>query len=113
MNNREAWLGVRLSQEDHTLIKEKADSLGLTMSEFVRRRCISDPSGVVIKADVNILRKLHIDLKRSGTLLNQIARELNTYHRPDRLIQEMHEAFSAIESASTSITKFIEDARNV
>lgn len=110
---RDAWLGVRLSQADRSAIKARADGAGLTVSEFVRRRCTEDREGPVVKVDAAELRGLHADLRRAGGLLNQVARELNTRHRPDRVEAALERSLEAVATASEDVSKLISDARRV
>lgn len=110
---RDAWLGVRLSQADRAAIKARADGAGLTVSEFVRRRCTEDRDGPVVKVDTAELKKTHADLRRAGGLLNQVARELNARHRPDRVEAALERSLEAVATASEDVSKLISDARRV
>ena len=111
MGKNDAWLGVRLSHAQHKAIKERAEATGLTVSDYVRIRCTTDPEGPVIKTDVETLRRVHANLRRAGSNLNQVARALNTKRRPDGLEDELREALGAVAHASSDISKFIADAR--
>ena len=110
---RDAWLGVRLSQVDRSAIKARADGAGLTVSEFVRRRCTEDRDGPVVRVDADELKKTHADLCRAGGLLNQVARELNARHRPDRVEAALERSLEAVATASEDVSKLISDARRV
>ena len=112
-DGRGAWLGVRLSQADRAAIKARADGAGLTVSEYVRRRCTEDRDGPVVEVDAAELKKTHADLRRAGGLLNQVARELNTRHRPNQVETALEHALRTVARASEDVSKLISDARRV
>ena len=99
-DGRGAWLGVRLSQADRAAIKARADGAGLTVSEYVRRRCTEDRDGPVVKVDAAELKKTHADLRRAGGLLNQVETALE-------------HALRTVARASEDVSKLISDARRV
>lgn len=111
MDKSDAWLGVRLTRKQHREIKDRAKASGLTVSDYVRIRCTTDPEGPVIKTDAETLRRMHANLRRAGSNLNQVARELNTRHRPGEVEDDLLCALDAVAQASENISKFIADAR--
>lgn len=84
-------LKVRLSESDHSRIKELSEMYGVTISEYVTKRCLKvelDPERipevvtrkkVVVKySDVaQADPKLIAEVARIGNNLNQIARAIN------------------------------------
>lgn len=111
MAGSDARLGIRLSWAEHRAIAQRAKAAGLTMSEYVRTCCTTDRTGPVITTDAEELRKIHVDLRKIGGSLNQVARELNTRHRPDDIEDSLHTALSAVAQASQDVSIFISDAR--
>lgn len=82
------------------------------VSEYVRRRSLSDHDGPTVVADVETLQAIYRLTRRTGGNLNQIARELNTRHRPDQIEEEIHDALSSARQASDDISAFIQAARD-
>lgn len=70
--NRENSVEVRLSSEEKQLLKDKAKSFGLTMSEYMRK-CVYGYS-LNSKTDIQTV----FELKKIGVNLNQIAKHVNT-----------------------------------
>ena len=105
-------LNVRLSKEEHAAIVRRASGAGLTVSEYMRRSALQDADRPTIRTDAEKLQALYRNLRKAGGNLNQIARELNTRHRPAELETEMLIAFRSISRASDELSAFIRDARN-
>ena len=57
--------------------------------------------------------KARADLRRAGGLLNQVARELNTRHRPNQVETALEHALRTVARASEDVSKLISDARRV
>ena len=81
----------------------RAALAGLGVSEYVRRRALSDADAPQIVADVATLRALHANLKRAGGNLNQVARELSTRHRADELAPAVADAAADVSGFIASI----------
>lgn len=107
----EKRLNVRLASDEHQILVSRARAYGLTMSDFVRYRCLEDDERPRIVTDVEALRKIHVNLRRAGSNLNQCARELNTHHNPVPIDNALTEAFNAVSKASKDVSEFISDAR--
>ena len=75
-----ARLNVRVTPAQHAEVAWRAALAGLGVSEYVRRRALSDADAPQIVADVATLRALHANLKRAGGNLNQVAR--TSWHLP-------------------------------
>lgn len=105
-------LNVRLSPEEHAAIARRASGAGLTVSGYMRRSALLDTDRPIIRTDAEQLQALYRNLRKAGGNLNQIARELNTHHRPAELQAEMLIAFRSISRASDEVSAFISDARN-
>ena len=104
-------LNVRLSVSEYQALANQARACGLTMSDFVRLRCLEDDGRPRIVTDVETLRKIHVNLRRAGSNLNQCARELNTYHNSKSISDSLSDAFSAVREASKDVSEFISETR--
>lgn len=111
-SSMDSRLNVRLTQEEHDAIRSRAESAGLGMSEYLRKRALQDDGRPIIRTDNEQLRSLYRNLRKAGGNLNQCARELNTHHRPERVIEELEDALAAVARASEEVSAFIADARN-
>jgi len=73
MDKKTKMLRIRLTDDEYNLLKEKADKVGKTMSEFVR--------DYITKGKVNSkckdLPSLILHLSRTGNNINQISKNLN------------------------------------
>lgn len=111
MKANDARLGIRLSRAELAAINARAKASGHTVSDYVRIRCTEDRDGPRIVTDVDELRRLYVGLRKAGGNLNQVARELNSRHRPDEARGRLTEALEAVARASEDISRFISDAR--
>lgn len=109
---KDSRLNVRLSAEEHADIVRRASGAGLTVSEYMRRSALQDTDRPIIRTDPERLQALYRNLRKAGGNLNQVARELNTHHRPAELEAEMLIAFRSISRASDELSAFIHAARN-
>lgn len=106
-----ARINIRVTESELKAIKHRSRAAGLTSSEYVRRAALADANRPVIRTDVETLQRTYANLRRSGNLLNQCARELNTHHRPEGIETELRAALHAVALASEDISGFIADAR--
>ncbi len=82
---RDAPLHVRLTLIEKVRLEERARLVGLSISEFVRRRALSVPLPPQ-SADRQTRDKLATSLLRIGVNLNQIAKHMNAGgHAPPEL----------------------------
>ena len=111
-------LKVRLSESQHSEIKTNVEILGVSISEFVLRRCLNlkfDPAKiptVVVKKEVKtVFAKtqqadplLILEVNKIGNNLNQLARALNSQREfdPTALLLEL-----------ASISKALRELENV
>lgn len=115
MNNKydtRTRLGIRLSVTEHYEMKKRASLAGVTLSEYIRRASLRNDNRPLIVADVEILKQIHVNLRRAGSNLNQIARALNTRHNNEWASDDLQAALESLELVSTDISAFIADIRN-
>lgn len=108
----EKRLNVRLSDAEYEALVERAKTSGLTISHFVRRRCLGKDDRPRIVVDVDILKALYRDQKRIGGLLNQLLRHANT--RPQDfplLVEQAQKTLAQLYGTSEEISELIADAR--
>ena len=72
---RDIRISVRLTEEEHRLLKEKMARIGVTNQEAFLRKMALD--GLVIKLDLPELRQMISLLRYTGNNINQIAKCLN------------------------------------
>ena len=72
---RNIRISVRLTEEEHRILKEKMDRIGVTNQEAFIRKMILD--GLVIRLELPELRELISLLRYSSNNINQIAKHLN------------------------------------
>ena len=71
-------LKIWLDTADHLAIKAQAEQAGLTVSDYVRTRCIKVPPKRRRKGpDVKELHRIAGQIGKIGSNLNQLAREAN------------------------------------
>lgn len=110
MTGRTARKNFRLTEREAELLAERAARSGVSETEYVCS-LIVDPAHVFI-ADDGELRRLHRELKREGTNLNQIARIYNS--RRDTAselialkgcLAHLHRVLSELEDVLSTIRK--------
>lgn len=72
---RNIRISVRLTKEEHQLLKEKMARIGVTNQEAFLRKMALD--GLVIKLDLPELKQMISLLRYTGNNINQIAKRLN------------------------------------
>lgn len=108
-----ARINVRLSAAERDALRRRAELAGVTVSEYVRRRALSDSDRAVVYVDESELKKLFVQLRRVGSNLNQCARELNTHHNPACVNDALLNAFDAVAKASEDVSGFISESRKL
>lgn len=109
--SRSARMEIRLSDEERGEIIRRACEANLSVSDFLRKRALLDDGRPIIKNDPAALRRLHVNLKRAGGLLNQCARILNTRKDPIEIENELKTSVNAVEIAARDVSGFLADAR--
>ena len=72
---RSIRISVRLTEEEHRLLKEKMARIGVTNQEAFLRKLALD--GLVIKLDLPELKQMISLLRYTSNNINQIAKRLN------------------------------------
>ena len=72
---RNIRISVRLTEEEHRLLKEKMARIGVTNQEAFLRKMALD--GLVIRLDLPELKQMISLLRYTSNNINQIARRLN------------------------------------
>ena len=72
---RNIRISVRLTEEEHRLLKEKMARIGITNQEAFLRKMALD--GLVIKLDLPELKQMISLLRYTSNNINQIAKRLN------------------------------------
>lgn len=72
---RNIRISVRLTEEEHRLLKEKMARIGVTNQEAFLRKMALD--GLVIRLDLSELKQMISLLRYTSNNINQIAKRLN------------------------------------
>lgn len=112
MPSPERRLNVRLSASDHEALARTARASGLTVSDFVRRRCLEDDGRPRIIVDTETLKRLYVTERKLGGLLNQLLRHANE-RRQDfpELASEAESLLRQLSDSTTQISNFIAEAK--
>lgn len=109
---RSTRMEVRLTEAERSEIFRRAASAGATASDYMRKRALQDDGRPIIRTDAETLRRIYVNIKRAGGLLNQVARVLNTTRSPVDVEVELRAALGAVEASSIEVSEFLADARN-
>ena len=105
-------LNVRMSQPDYEALARAAGASGLTISDFVRFRCLEDDGRPRIIVDAETLRALYSNERRIGGLLNQLLRHANTRHQDfPQLAAQAQAALAQLEKSTRQVSELIAEAR--
>lgn len=111
-NNATKRLNIRLTEEEHRALAELDGACGLTISDYVRCRCLEDDGRPRIVVDDETLKALYRDQRRIGGLLNQLLRHANTRHQDfPELTAQTQQALEELGNTTQQISELIKDAR--
>lgn len=107
---RKAFIGIRLTDEERTVIEEGAEAMGLSIGAFIRKRAIGEAGERYRKrppADRAELTRLLAQLGKIGSNLNQMARRMNSGERigAPHLDRALEAAAGALEAVRMAIKK--------
>lgn len=74
--------GARCSEAEFIIIKERANKLGLSVSEYIRRMALNGKVTIKQSQGLGSSFELVQQLKKIGTNVNQIAKNLNIFGDP-------------------------------
>ena len=94
-----------MTPSERSLIARRAQTVGLSASEYIRRRSLVDGDRPVIVTDPETLKLMYRDLRLAGSNLNQLTREIHITHDPGRIVK--------VGDAADAVSAFLADARNV
>ena len=96
---RNIRISVRLTEEEHRLLKEKMARIGVTNQEAFLRKMALD--GLVIKLDLPELKELVSLLRRSSNNLNQLTRRVHETGRfYDADLEDLRQGYERLWSAA-------------
>ena len=105
-------LNVRMQQSDYEALARAAGASGLTISDFVRFRCLEDDGRPRIVIDAETLKALYANERRIGGLLNQLLRHANARHQDfPELAGQAQAVLVQLEESSKQISRLIAEAR--
>lgn len=112
MKSKNSWLTIRLSQSDFKTIKQKARDANLSVSEYVRSKCTSDPTGSCIIVDRQLLSDILVAIKREGNNLNQLTRHVHSRSIDANTAQSLNNSLQAVANTANELSQFLIDSRN-
>lgn len=107
-DERTEYVFVRLTSAEKQVLKTRAEALGCTLSELVRRVATH---GEITATNFNsaLLRQQIHELKKQGVNLNQLMYFLNKYgikgYEPKHVSRTLDKVYQAIEDTSALIKK--------
>ena len=108
-------ISVRMTDAERARLTKRAQSSGLGISEYSRRKLFMKADRPIINTDVEALKSLLSDEKRIGGLLNQALKHANMNPaqfgllagRIEGLLNEMHELNNKIADFINEVKKSI------
>lgn len=101
-------LNVRLTARECKQLANRAAECKLSVSAYVRHRCLNDYEGPSIVVDPQVLHDLYRDQRRIGGLLNQLLRHANSRHQDfPELVEQAQTALTELSVSNTAIVDFI------
>ena len=105
---RSIRISVRLTEEEHRLLKEKMARIGVTNQEAFLRKMALD--GLVIKLDLPELKELVSLLRRSSNNLNQLTRKVHETGRIydvdlEDISQRQEQLWDGVKEILTQLSK--------
>ncbi len=105
-------LNVRMPQSDYEALAAAAGASGLTISDFVRFRCLEDDGRPRIVVDAGTLKAIYANERRVGGLLNQLLRHANARHQDfPELAMQAQAVLAQLEESSKQVSELIAEAR--
>jgi len=95
--SKDKVIRARISTDAYKKFKERVEKSGLSQSAFLRQ-CATQTTIY----DTDPLRKLYFELKKEGSNLNQLVKQLNQYNPPcekelKQELQSVHEIYRKIK----------------
>lgn len=109
LDQRTTYIQVQLTPDEKRALKERAESLGCSMSDLVRRSAIQ---GEVVKQnDLNItaINKIRHELRKQGTNLNQLMYFINANGLAAYDSEEVQETARCVRHAVQRASSLIEE----
>lgn len=108
MNHKNSHFSLRISASDLKQIRSRSMLAGLSMSEYIRRKALSNYKGPSIVIDTETIQTLLIELKRCGNNINQIAHILNRHQiNASSLKADINDALADLTYCTEQISNFI------
>ena len=73
---------IRLTSDEYLLLKQKANNLDITLSEYIRKKILGNREKIINKCTKELL----YEINRIGNNLNQIAKHCNIRKSVDKLV---------------------------
>ena len=95
-------VNVRMTAADHSKVSVNAETIGLSVAEYIRRKCTGKS---LPKKRMDVLdRKLFVELSRMGNNINQLARVSNSGIRdPFSITKQLEEVKVLLQDLKSNI----------
>ena len=112
MNSNNKRLNVRMSEKDYRALASNAKACGLTISDFVRFRCIEDVDYPRIVIDSETFKALYANERTIGGLLNQLLRHANTWRQDfPQLVGQVQTVLVQLQENTKEISELLAETR--
>lgn len=102
---------IRLSDEEHERLKTNAETMGVSMSELIRRTAIYGQKMSPVTLDMEPIRKILYEFQKQGNNLNQLAKEANRFGMADRLAADIEEEIQRAKKTRKRLNQLMIDIR--
>ena len=112
MKQKDKAVLIRLTDNEHKMLKHKARKIGMTVSDYVRQSLIHSRDGTINVIDTSPLRDAVFELTKQGVNLNQFMKFLNTYgvkafdaERAKQVLNRECDLLLAVEEALSALQR--------
>lgn len=104
-------INVRMTEAQRREVERRVDDAGMAPSSYMRETAIPAGEKPVRVAGTDELRRIHVDLKRIGSNLNQAVRALNAYGADRTLADQVSQTAGLVASTASQLAALLAKAR--
>ena len=102
---------IRLSDEEHERLKANAETMGVSMSELIRRTAINGHKMSPVNLDMEPILKMLFEMQKQGGNLNQLAKEANTFGMSKTLAKDIQDELQKLKKTRKRLNQLVVDIR--
>ena len=102
---------IRLSDEEHERLQANAKTMGVSMSELIRRTAIYGHKMSPVILDMEPIRKILFEFQKQGNNLNQLAKQANRFGISEGLEDEIRDELQNVKNLLGRTDELITDIR--